>query len=163
MIGLENVKLTTEYLKIIKNIDDEFYKNELLTLDWYKERYNENHDGLLLVDDKNYVGYLVSVPIKKELYKAIIGGTLTNDLYVNPKMFLKSSKYYYIASIVILENYRNYGYASMMLRKLFQNNKGKFCALTITKDGFNLASKFMKYKIKINDDVNIFTLNNRSI
>lgn len=159
MIKIEKVSLTKENLLKIKKVDDSFYKEDLLTLEWYIERYNENNNGFLLMNDDCCVGYLVSVPIKKELYKAIINGVLINDLYINPNMIVNKSKYQYIVSSVILDNYRHKGYGKEMMKELLKNEKKVFCALTITKDGYNLAKKFMKLKLKINDDTNVFVLN----
>lgn len=163
MIKIESVNLTKDNLIKIREIDNLFYKEEILTMDWYLERYNENHNGILLFDDNNCVGYLVAVPIKKELYNAITKGVITNDLYINPKMIINKSKYKYIVSSVILEEYRHNGYGKKMLDNLFQKNKGKYCVLTITQDGYNLASKCMKREMKLNDNVNVFTLNNRGL
>ena len=159
MIKIKKVSLTKENLLKIKKVDDSFYKEDLLTLEWYIERYNENHNGFLLMDDDCCVGYLVSVPIKKELYKAIINGVLINDLYINPNMIVNKSKYQYIVSSVILDNYKHKGYGKEMMKELLKNEKKVFCALTITKNGYNLAKKFMNLKLKINDDTNVFVLN----
>lgn len=159
MMKIEKVSLTKDNLLKIKKVDDTFYKDDLLTFEWYLERYNKNHNGFLLMDDDCCVGYLVSVPIKKELYKAIINGVMINDLYINPNMIVNKSKYQYIVSSVILDNYRHKGYGKEMMKELFKKEKGLFCALTITKNGYNLASKFMKLKLKISDDTNVFVLN----
>ena len=112
----------------------------------------------MLFDHDECVGYLVSVPVKKELYDAIINGVMTNGLYLNPSMFIEHSDYNYIVSIVILEQYLHKGYGKQMLEKLFNDNKGYFCALTITKNGYNLANKRMNLVKNINDDVSVFSL-----
>ena len=39
-----------------------------------------------------------------------------------------------------------------MMSKLFKNSKGKFCALTISNKGYNLAKKFLNLKININEE-----------
>lgn len=62
---IEEVCLTKEYLLKIKNIDDTFYRNVILDIQWYLERYNEYHKGIILLDNNEVVGYLVAVPIKK--------------------------------------------------------------------------------------------------
>jgi len=49
MIKIEKVNLTEENLLKIKKIDDSFYKEDLLTFEWYIERYNKNHNGFLLM------------------------------------------------------------------------------------------------------------------
>jgi len=159
MIRIENVNLTKDNLIKIKQIDNLFYKEDILTLDWYLERYNENHNGILLLDNNECVGYLVAIPIKKELYKTITNGVLVNDLYINPNMIVNKSKYYYIVSSVILDDYRHKGYGKEMMKELLKSKKGIYCALTITEDGYNLAKKFMKLKLKINNNTNVFVLN----
>ena len=74
-------------------------------------------------------------------------------------MIVNKSKYQYIVSSVILDNYRHKGYGKEMMKELLKSEKKVLCALTITKDGYNLAKKFMKLKLKINDDTNVFVLN----
>ena len=149
-------KLTKENLLKIKEIDDTFYKDTVVDFEWYLDRYNENHKGIFLQDGEKIVGYLVAVPIKKELYDTIINGVITGDISINPNMFITSSNYYYIVSSVILEKYRHQGYGTLMMEKLFQNTKGKFCVLTISDKGYHLAQKFLDLKMKINDKVSVF-------
>lgn len=156
MIEIKDVRLNKDNLIKIKEIDNIFYNEDILTLDWYLERYNENHKGILLFDNDRCVGYLVSVPVKKELYDTIINGVITNDLYINPDMFVNESKYNYIVSIVLLEDYKNKGYGCQMLNNLFDNGKGNFCALTITNDGYKLANKYMNLIMNINSEVSVF-------
>lgn len=151
------VNLTKENLIKIQDIDASFHKNAITGIHWYLERYNENHKGILLLDENNNtVGYIVSVPIKKELYDAITNGVIINDLHINPKMFVNKSEYNYIVSCVLLEKYRKQGYASIMLSKLLEKAKGKYCALTITKGGYNLAKKYLDFKMNVYDEVNVF-------
>ena len=153
---IEVRSLSKENLLKIKEIDKKFYQEEILNIEWYLARYSSKHKGIFLLDNNKVVGYLVSVPIKKELYEAIINGVLTNDLYINPSMFINDSNYNYISSCVLLEEYQNKGYGSQMMKKLFQNSKGQFCTLTISDKGYFLAKKFLNLKIKINDKVNVF-------
>ena len=163
MIKIEKVNLTKENLIKIMDIDSLFYKEDILTIEWYLERYNKNHYGYLLIDGDKCVGYLVSVPVKRELYKAIVNGVMVNDLYINPQMILENSKYNYIVSSVILDEYRNKGYGQKMLEKLFNENNGKYCSLTITKAGYNLSKKYMRHEKELNDEVHVFTYNNKSL
>lgn len=149
-------KLTKEKLLKIKEIDDTFYKDTIVNFNWYLERYNENHKGIFLQDGERIVGYLVTVPIKKELYDAITNGILLGDMSINPSMFITNSNYYYISSCVILKEYCHQGYGTLMMEKLFQNTKGKFCVLTISNEGYYLAQKFLDLKMKINDKVSVF-------
>lgn len=71
-------------------------------------------------------------------------------------MFVNKSQYNYIVSCVLLEKYRNQGYASIMLSKLLEKEKGKYCTLTITKGGYNLAKKNLDFKMNVYDEVNVF-------
>ncbi len=161
-VRIIEVKLNKENLEKIYNIDKTFYKDEILTMSWYLKRYNENHNAILILDDKNNcVGYLVSVPIKKELYETIKKGIIINDLYINPNMYINDSKYYYISSFVIINEYRYKGHGQKMLEYLFKNCKGKYCALTITNDGFRIAKKNMKLFCTINEKTNVFIKNVR--
>lgn len=156
---IQTVHLNKVNLIKIKNIDDTFYNEDILTLDWYLERYNEKHTGILLMDNDLCVGYLVSVPIKKELYDAIVNGVMINDLYINPDMILEESNYNYIVSAVILKEYTHKGYGKLMLEKLFSDTKGYFCALTITQEGYQLVSNHMDLVKRLNNEVCVFTLN----
>ena len=153
---IEEVNLTKENLIKIENIDNTFYKNDITGIDWYLQRYNKDHKAILLFDNDKCVGYCVFVPIKKELYEALVNGVLINDVNINPKMYINKSKYNYVVSSVILKEYRGKGYATLMIEKLLENITGKFVALTISSDGYKLASKFMNFKLKISDEVNVF-------
>ena len=43
-----------------------------------------------------------------------------------------------------------------MIERLLKNKTGKFVALTISNDGYKLASKFMDFKLKISNEINVF-------
>ncbi len=149
-------KLIKSNLLKIQKIDKEFYNDDSLNIEWYLRRYNEKQKGIFLLDNEKIVGYLVCVPIKKELYDAIINGVLLNDLHINPKMFVEKSNYNYIVSIVIRKDYQQKGNGSLMMKKLFENAKGKYCALTISDEGYYLAQKFLNLIVRISDKVNVF-------
>lgn len=155
---IEKVNLTEENLLKIQDIDDLFYTNAITGINWYLKRYNEHHTAYVLVDKKdNFCGYVVAVPIKKELYDAIINGVITNDIHINPKMFVNKSKYYYLYSIVLLEKYRYRGWGTKLLNKLLEEIKDKkYCVLTVSKDGYNIMNKCMDIKIKIDDSIFVF-------
>ena len=156
---ISEVNLTKDNLIKIQDIDDTFYKNAITGIHWYLERYNKDHKGIVLLDNNRAVGYIVAVPIKKELYDAIINGVITNDLYINQKMFVKESDYKYVVSCVLLEQYRGKGYATQMMKRLFEKAKGYYCALTISENGYNLANKFMELKLIIDEKTNVFIKN----
>lgn len=157
---IEKICLTKENLKKIKKIDDIFYHEDVTTIDWYLERYTPKHTGYILKDGKKIVGYLVAVPIKKEAYTAITKGVLVNDIYLNPDMYVEKSKYYYIVSFVLLEEYRHKGYGTRLVLSVIRKaEKGHYCALTISKEGAALSKKFMKLKKQVNDNVAVFVRN----
>lgn len=157
MIKTETVNLNKENLLKIKKIDDSFYKKAIAGIKWYLERYNEKHYAFCLINGEEIVGYIVSVPIKKELYDAIINGVLINDLHINPDMYVTESEYNYIVSCIIKEEYRYKNYGKLLMEKVLSNlNNCYACCLTITKDGYKLANKFLKLKEKLNDDVSVF-------
>ena len=140
---IRKVNLNKENLLKIKDIDDIIYKDYHLTLDFYLERYNDKHTAFVLIDDKNIVGYLVSVPVKKELYEAIINGTMTNDLHINSKMFINDSKYNYLTSIAMLKKYRGKGFGKKLFEAFLEEAKGSNVALSVTTDGYNMCNKYM--------------------
>lgn len=82
-MNIIRVQLNDVYLKKTKELDDTFYNDKVLTFEWYKKRYDENHNTLLFIDNEEIVGYLVSIPIKKELYNTIVNGTITNVFVLN--------------------------------------------------------------------------------
>ena len=154
---IEKVCLTKENLLKIEKIDDSFYENAITGIDWYLERYNSQHYAYCLIDKNEIVGYIVSVPIKKELYDAITHGVLINDLHINPDMYVTESKYNYIVSCVIKKEYRYKNYGKILMEKVLDNlNNCYACCLTISKDGYKLANKYLKLKMKLNDDVSVF-------
>ena len=58
------------------------------------------------MDAGEIVGYLTSLPARKELYDAILNGVLIDDMGVNPDMFLQESEYRYFESLVLKTEYR---------------------------------------------------------
>ena len=153
---IEKVFLTKDNLLKIESIDDEFYKNAITGIEWYLKRYNEHHYAYCLFDKDSIVGYIVSIPIKKEVYDAIINGVLVNDLDINPDMFINNSNYHYIVSCVLNDGYRNQGYGKELMKKVLNDINGQACCLTISKEGFILAKKFMNLIKKLNNEVSVF-------
>ena len=78
---------------------------------------------------------------------------------INPQMFVKKSKYFYIISFVILEEYRHKGLGIKLIKNIIKTiDKGKYIALTVSKEGEAIAKKFMKKKKQINDDIAVFEI-----
>jgi len=154
---IKKVFLNKGNLLKIEKIDDDFYTNVIPSIEWYLERYNEKHYAYCLFDNNDMVGYIVSVPIKKELYVALVSGVLLNDFHINPEMFVTESNYNYIVSCVIKEEYRNKKYGKLLMETLLNDLKNCYaCCLTISKEGYNLANKYLKLTKKLNDDVSVF-------
>lgn len=79
--------------------------------------------------------HIVLVPIKKELYDAIINGVLLNDLDVNPAMYVNNSNYNYIVSCVIKEKYIHKNYGKLLVENVLHDLKNCYvCCLTISKE-----------------------------
>lgn len=153
---IEEINLTKDNLIKMKQIDDTFYKKDNITLEWSLERYNDIHKGLLLFNQDKVVGYMAAVPIKKELYDTIVNGVITNDLQINPNMFVDESDYYYIVSCVILKEYRGKGYGTKMLKLILENKEKNYCTLTISEDGYNLVKSHMDLKTKVYKNIYAF-------
>lgn len=154
---IEKLFLTKENLLKIEKIDDAFYKNDITGINWYLERYNPNHFAYCLIDNDDVVGYIVYVPIKKELYDAIINGVLLNDVDINPTMFLDKSDYYYIVSCVLKEEYKHKNYGKLLMEKVLSDLEGNYaCCLTVSEAGYRLASRYMNLKNKLNSDIAVF-------
>lgn len=158
-LKIKEVKLTKDNLLKIKEVDDTFYKSDNLNLDWYLERYEGKSGAVFLLDEDKCAGYIVSVPIRKELYDAITCGVIVNDVQVSPKMFTDESLYYYVVSCVILDDYRERGYGSKMLEMILRDKK-RYCALTVSDQGYHLTKKYMDFKMNVYENVNVFVKNN---
>ena len=87
MLTVKEVSLTRETLEEIRKIDLEFYPNIGL-IDWYLSRYKPWHSAFVALDDGKMIGYFVAVPVRKELYDAILNGVMVDDLGINPDMYL---------------------------------------------------------------------------
>ena len=158
---IEKIYLTEENLIRIKKIDDLYYEGENITdLNWYTDRYTSKHVGYVLLNEKNeYIGYIIAVPVKKELYDALINGVLVNDININPDMFINKSKYNYISAFVLLKEYRHQGIGVELIKSIINIvDKGSYCALTISKEGASISKRFMHLKKQINSDVAVYEM-----
>ena len=73
---------------------------------------------------------------------------------------LNESEYNSIVSCVIKKEYRNKNYGKLLMETVLSDlNSGYACCLTISKDGYKLANKYMKLKMKLNDEVSVFEKN----
>ena len=80
MLTVREVSLTEEVLEEIREIDLEFYPN-IGPIGWYLSRYKPWHSAFAAMDGEKMVGYFVLVPVRKELYDAVLNGVLVDDLW----------------------------------------------------------------------------------
>ena len=144
---IKKEKLSENLLRCIMEIDNTFYTDSITDFDWYIKKHL-GRECVILYDEERPVGYFYIVPIKPELYKAIVSGVLYNDIHINPEMFVEHSEYYYVASCVILKEYRGKGYANKMMKTAFEGLKGHFCAIAVSDGGRALSEKYM---VKVKD------------
>ena len=156
MLTIKEVSLTREILEEIRKIDLEFYPNIGL-IDWYLSRYKPWHSAFAAMDDEKMIGYFVAVPVRKELYDAILSGVLVDDLGVNPDMFVKESEYYYAVSIVIQKEYRGRNISRQMLDAYFSKYPDKkTCLLAVSKNGYRLAEHYFSLVKDLSENVGVF-------
>ena len=156
MLSVEEVSLTREKLEEIRKIDLEFYPN-IGSIDWYLARYKPWHSAFAAMDDGRMIGYFVAVPVRKELYDAILNGVLLDDLGVNPNMVLKESEYYYAVSIVIRKAYRGRNISRQMLDMYFGKHPDKkTCLLAVSRNGYRLAGHYFSLVKDLSEDVGVF-------
>lgn len=151
--------MTDDIIDKIMYIDKMFYK-EKYTFEWYKERYSDNNIAFCLYDNDDMVGYIVAVGIKEKLYNDFKNGLLTNDYDIDPRLYDYKSKYMYIASINILKKYRHQGWGLKLLDELLQYYNNDMIAITISKEGYKLASIRMNHIMNIDSNVSVFERKN---
>lgn len=149
-------QLTKDILKNVRKIDKDFYHSNKLTLEWYLERYKPYHHGYFLYNNDQLVGYVITVPVTKNLYDTLINGVLIDDIDINPKMFIEESNYHYLVSIVLKKKYRHQGYAKAMFKKLMEENLPHLCSMIVSQEGYLLSCQFLKETYRVNEKIAIF-------
>ena len=157
MIEIKEVSMTKEVLEIIREIDLQFYPN-IGPIDWYLARYKPWHTSFVAMDDGEIVGYLTSLPARKELYDAILNGVLIDDTGINPDMFLKESEYCYVESMVLKVEHRGRN-ISKQLFDAFIGRYGdkKTFAIAINKEGYHLAEQYFSLVKELSGGIGIFS------
>ena len=156
MITVDEVSLTKEILEEIRKIDLEFYPN-IGPIDWYLSRYKPWHSAFAAMDDGKMIGYFVAVPVRKELYDAILNGVMVDDLGINPDMYLQESEYYYAVSIVVQEAYRGRNISRQLLDAYFSKYPDKkTCLLAVSKGGHHLAEHYFSLVKDLSENVAVF-------
>ena len=156
MIEIKEVSMTKEVLEIIREFDLQFYPN-IGPIDWYLARYKPWHTSFVAMDDGKIVGYLTSLPARKELYDAILSGVLIDDIGINPDMFLKESEYRYVESMVIRAEYRGRNISEQLFDAYFDRYGGKkACAIAVNTEGHHLAVHYFGLAKELSSGVGIF-------
>ena len=65
-IVIREVSMTREVLESIREIDLQCYPN-IGPIDWYLARYKPWHTAFAAMDGERIVGYIASLPVRKEL------------------------------------------------------------------------------------------------
>ena len=106
--------------------------------------------------DSLVVGYVAIANIKEELYNSIKSGSIRNDIDLNPIMYDRNSKYHYLSSIVILDEYQKLGYGQKLLNCAIKEYNHNLITITISESGYALMNKVMKQVIKLGKEITIF-------
>lgn len=143
---VKKAKMTEQVIRSIVEIDKKFYTNfDYNDLSWYFERYSDKNEVFLLLVDGKIVGYFLFVEISKPLFDDIVGLKYDNDFDFPAKDWNCKSGLFYIPSVVVLKEYRRF--AAPLLRRLVveAKKKDKLVALTVSKEGHRMASKFLEF------------------
>ena len=156
MITTKEVSLTRDVLEEIRKIDLQVYGN-ISGIDWYLSRYRPWHSAFVAMDGGRIIGYVTAVPVRKDLYDAILNGVLVDDLGINPDMFVRDSEYMYASSIVIEKAYRKQNTGRLLAELMTARFRGKkLCLMTVTREGRKLAGYCFRHWKKLTDDVDVF-------
>ena len=156
VINIMEVSLTGDILEKIRNLDLAFYPT-IYDIGWYLARYKPWHSAFAAMDDEKMIGYFVVVPVRKELYDAILNGVLVDDLGINPDMYLKESEYYYAVSVVIQEAYRGRKIGRQLFDAYFSRYPDKkTCLLAVSRSGYRLAEHYFSLVKRISENVAVF-------
>ena len=155
-IEIKEVSLTKDVLEQIREIDLQVYPNIGL-IDWYLARYKPWHSAFVAMDNGKIVGYVASLPARKELYDAILNGVLVDDLGINPDMFLKESEYCYVGSVVLKAAYRGRNISRQLL-DAFAGRYGdkKVCLIAVSQAGYHLAEHYFSLAKELPGGIGIF-------
>ena len=155
-IVIKEVSLTKDVLEEIRQIDLQVYPS-IGSIDWYLARYKPWHTALAAMDNGEIVGYIASLPARKELYDAILNGVLIDDLGINPDMFLKDSEYCYAGSVVLKTAYRGGNISRRLLDAFMERHRDKkVCLIAVSKEGRRLAEHYFSLAKELPGGIGIF-------
>ena len=156
MIMIKEVSLTREVLEEIRAMDVCFYPN-IGPIDWYLARYKPWHRIFAAMDEGSIIGYLAALPVRKELYDAVLNGVLVDDLGINPDMYLQESPYYYAGSILIKETYRGQNISRQLLDAYIAKYQDKkTCLIAVSRSGYRLAEHYFSLVKDLSENIGVF-------
>ena len=136
--------MTEPLIKQIIEIDKEFYHDfDFSDTSWYYKRYASHDDIFTLSVDGKIVGYFLFWAITKSLFKDIYALKYHGDYTFPLSQIIKKSKYYYVPSVLIRKDYRQYGFP--LLKRLWQEARTKenLIAITVSPEGHKMASSIL--------------------
>ena len=151
MIQVKKVIIKKKILNQIMKIDKTFYKDFDYenNKNWYYERYMGNPFTLLYLN-KKLIGYYCVISISKSLFNEIKKGNYSEDYDFSLDQINKqNSNYFYIPSVVVLENYRQYSIPLILDLKRTINSLDNVVSIAISKAGMRMCSHFMKQSAKV--------------
>ena len=155
-IEIKEVSMTKEVLERIREIDIKVYPN-IGPIDWYLARYKPRNTALIAMDGGELVGYIASLPAKKELYDAIAGGVLIDDLGINPDMFPEDSEYCYVGSVVLKPEYRGMNISRRLLDAFVETHRDKkICMIAVSREGRRLAEHYFSLAKELPGGMGVF-------
>ena len=155
-IAIKEVSMTKEVLERIREIDLEVYPN-IGPIDWYLARYKPRNTAFAAMVGGEIVGYIASLPARKELYDAITSGVLIDDLGINPDMFVKDSAYCYIGSAVLEPAYRGRNIGRRLLDAFVETHGDKrVCLIAVSKAGRHLAEHYFTLAKELPGGMGVF-------
>lgn len=153
MIQVKKVIVNKKILNQIMKIDKTFYKDFDYenNKNWYYERYIGNQFTLLYMN-KKLIGYYCYFPISKSLFNEIKKGKYSGDYdFPLDEINIQKSNYFYVPSVVVLENYRQYATPILLDMKKTIMCLDNVVAIAISNAGMRMCSFFMKESAKVKE------------
>ena len=152
---LQQETVTDKLLQEIKELNKDFYGN--IILEWY---VNPNIYTAKCIcyrnKQKQLKGYILVTCISKLYYQALVKGVYTDELDTNYILYVPNSAYWYITSVVIAKEEQHKGIATQLLAYLLQYPFEHICAITVTKEGNLLFSKYLNKIEQLSEECFIF-------
>lgn len=111
-----------DILDIIMELDKIAYPDYIVSKQWYLDRYLGEEDVYVYIIDNEIVGYSCVTPVHFEVISAICNSVLDGDGSISKYMFgSDGSKYLYLSSCVVKQEYRNKGICTELLKETIKD------------------------------------------